>query len=191
MKILPIFLVFFFAFQFSANAQEPDFDFSRKEILEIPYPNANHARLERFAGEWRRLIVYRANPTDRIYDSEGVSNNEMILGKRFLTMRGSVEYSGSAFETFYILGYDNRFLEYVMETFDQNSTYSLRFTGSYSEENDEFVFEGFDYDLVTGDKEFVKIEIRFEREDKFVYKLFKKYDGQYDWIFESTYVKTD
>lgn len=191
MKILPILLVFFFAVQFSAYAQEPDFDFSRKEILEMPYPNANHARLERFVGEWRQLIVYRARPGEVVYDSEGVSKNEMILEKRFLKMEGSVKYSGSDFETLSIIGYDNRFKEYFLETFDQNTTYPLRFTGVYSEENDEFVFEGFDYDLLSGEKEFVKIEISFEREDKFVYKLFRKSGDKYDWFFESTYVKTD
>ena len=114
--------------------------------------------------------------------SEGVMENRMILGGRFLRSRFSGEMMGQPFEGIGIEGYDNFKKKYVSVWFDSLSTSLFVMSGNCDTRGERCTFFGEADEFLTGELgKQVKGTTRWEDADTIVFEMFDMQGGP-DWV---------
>lgn len=91
-------------------------------MIRAATPGAPHADLAKMAGTWSAKVSYWPAPGAPPEISEGVSENKMILGGRYLEQRFNGSMMGAPFEGIGYTGYDNVSKRYFGTWVDSMST---------------------------------------------------------------------
>lgn len=114
--------------------------------LSLMGPGPEHAWLDERAGQATlQMRLWPAKGAEPIV-GEGTSEAQLILGGRFLEIRGRTKIMGMESETLQVLGFDRRSGEYTLVAFDSMGTYSISARGRRDEESGNLVLRGEDYD---------------------------------------------
>ena len=133
-----IFFVFFttgVSFCYAQNLNSPESLFpgnqpvmskEQKEMQErmrkYSVPNANHEFLKSLVGSWKGDVKYWMDSKADSSESEGRSDNRMIMGGRFLEENFSSNLMGQFYEGRGVYGYDGMHKEFTGIWFDSTST---------------------------------------------------------------------
>ncbi len=95
-------------------------------------PGAPHKALASLEGSWNAKIKTWMEPNTPPMESEGTSEQKMILGGRFLQQEFTGQMMGNPFTGIGITGYDNHTKKYVSTWMDSMGTAVLLFEGTGS-----------------------------------------------------------
>ena len=98
-------------------------------MMKLAAPGPQHATLQAMEGKWKAVVKSYTAPGEPAA-SEGVSENRMILGGRYLEQRFQSTMMQQPFEGYGLTGYDNAAQRYVYLWVDNMSTSMMAGTGS-------------------------------------------------------------
>jgi Protein of unknown function (DUF1579) len=154
-------------------AQEPQMTAEQKAEMEAfmraATPGAQHSQLASSAGTWNAKVRYWPAPGAPSMDSEGVSENRMILGGRYLEQRFTGTMMGMPFEGLGYTGYDNVRKQH-WSTWVDNSTTGLM-TSWAPKGGDGLSMEGSMVDALTGKDIKVKSKVVIKSADEHVFEM--------------------
>ena len=113
----------------SAAKAAPAPDPAMAEMLKLAAPGAAHEKLKGMEGKWKAVQKSWSAPGEPTV-SEGVSENRMVMGGRFLEQRYTATSMGQPYEGYGLTGYDNRKGEYTMFWIDNLATSMMTGGGS-------------------------------------------------------------
>ena len=91
------------------------------EMMKLATPGPQHERFKESAGKWKAVVKSWNGPGEPTV-SEGVSENQVILGGRYLEQRFTSTMMGQPFEGYGLNGYDNATKRYWFIWVDNMST---------------------------------------------------------------------
>jgi hypothetical protein len=105
--------------------------------------------------------------------ANGISENRWILGGRYLQCDASAEGpAGERAESRIILGYDPRNAHYFALILDNQNSYYLQPTGTYSAASRSFILSGKERDEASGLAVTYRVLVRLEGSNRYVVELF-------------------
>jgi hypothetical protein len=114
-------------------------------------PGPEHLKLAELAGNWNFQNKVWMSPFDTTsVVVEGKAEAKMILGGRFLELKGACSVMGIPYEELLMIGFDRRCSEYTTVRFDNMGTYSVATQGPADKETGQIVMEGKDIDPIEG-----------------------------------------
>lgn len=111
-------------------------------------PCEEHTLLAKLTGKWKQDIQAWMSPDAEPMHLTATSENEMVLGGRFLMTHGTGEFMGFTSETMSMIGFDRRSNEFTIEAYDTMGTYSVGGRGPLGEDGKTAVMRGTDYDAI-------------------------------------------
>jgi hypothetical protein len=112
-----------------AKKAEPAMDPQMAEMIKNGTPNESHAKLKGMEGTWKATVKTWFAPGDPQV-SEGVSENKLILGGRYLEQRYTGNMMGMPFEGYGLTGFDVKKGVYTTYWIDNMSTAVMSATAS-------------------------------------------------------------
>lgn len=112
-----------------------------EQDMQMAAPDARHERLKMLEGEWATTSSFYMAPGQPMTGT-GTGSNRMILGGRFIELKGISEFMGMKFESLTIMGFDKRTDKYTLIGFDELGTYYVEAEGDYNESTKVFSLEG-------------------------------------------------
>jgi len=138
-------------------------------------PGPEHELLEKMAGRFRTTTRYY-QPGGEPWELEGVTDNRLILGGRFLACDAKFGKADLENESHVILGYETRYERYINVTFDTMGTYYVTAAGQYDPESRTLVMTGQDEDPMEGTRNYDFVT-RFLDGGRFVNEIVFKFPG--------------
>lgn len=155
---LILLFVFNFLFTNNLNAQL----FNQGVIKE-------HEILQKFSGEWYQVANYTA--TDgKSTTAKGTITGEILLSGTICKLQSIQGNKISVNESLIIFGYDKNLKQYYFQGYDRDGNIPTTFIGDYDPKSQRFNLETFMVDD-KGNKLLTLLELWFERDDKFIYKI--------------------
>lgn len=99
-------------------------------VMQQAQPGPAHEILKMMEGTWKQKVTSTMEP-GKPTTGAGKATHTMILGGRFLEMKGSAELFGMKVASQTILGHDNRKGKYFAYSIDELGTYAVSATGDY------------------------------------------------------------
>lgn len=103
------------------KAKMPSQEEVMAEMMKFANPGDNHKALEPLVGTWKSSSKMYMGPGEPQV-SEGTCERSWIMGGRFLLAKHTGVMAGAPFEGMEIMGYDNRFAQYVTVWIDNMGT---------------------------------------------------------------------
>jgi hypothetical protein len=105
------------------------------EAMKLGAPSDAHKKLDVFAGKWNYTAKFWMDPKKKPEVSTGTSDNNWILGGRFLqaNAKGQATKDWPAFEGMGLTGYDNVKKEYTSMWVDNMSTSTMKSTAIFDD----------------------------------------------------------
>ena len=164
-------------------------EYNLEEAMRLASPNENHQRLETdFGGSWTYDMI--TNMEGRKLSGVGSSNNNMILGGRFMLFNAEGTMLGMNVKSITIIGYDNALEKYTMIGMDELGTYYITAEGTYDVLTKTYTLDG----------SYVEPVLKRQQNYKFVFEvsdashpvgkvLFENEQGGWDEIMTMTYTR--
>jgi len=179
-QLILLISLFIFATPGLVTCQEMNDSLDQQEMMalymELAQPGEEHDLMEKLTGEWQVDMTFWMEPGGGPISSTGTAVNEMILGGRFLQMKGEGEVIGVPSENLNIVGFDRRFEVYTIVGFDTWGTYFITARGTYDEATESITMYGEDADPIMGITQKYDIVIKFVSDDKYITRIFFKDD---------------
>ncbi len=105
-------------------------------------PGAEHKRLEQFVGTWDTTVKTWMEPGAPPQESQGVSENKMALGGRFLEQHYEGRFMDQPFTGMGFTGYDNYKKKYIGTWMDSMGTAIMNSTGTADASGRTITFTG-------------------------------------------------
>jgi len=157
-------------------------------FMKLAAPGEHHAHLAKMAGKWETSVKVWMQPGAPPMESTGTSDNEMILGGRYLRSNFNGTFMGGPFEGMGIDGYDNLQQKHVGMWIDTASTTMMRFEGTCSQGGKVLETTSDVMDPMTGRMKKIKGKITLVDDNKFLYEAWEPGpDGEYFRSMEITY----
>ncbi|MGQ0722170.1 MAG: DUF1579 domain-containing protein [Candidatus Eiseniibacteriota bacterium] len=121
-----------------------------EQMMAMAAPSEAHKKLEMMAGTWTTKVKMWMDPAAPPQESEGVSENRMVLGGRWLEQRYEGTFMGGPFSGIGLTGYDNFKKQYIGMWMDTASTSSMMTTGTAGADGKTMTFTGTMDDPITG-----------------------------------------
>lgn len=115
-----------------AKKAEPAMDPQMAEMIKNGTPNESHAKLKGMEGKWKAVVKTWFAPGEP-QTSEGVSENSLILGGRYLQQRYTGTMMGQPFNGYGLTGFDVKKGVYTTFWVDDMSTAVMAATASMDE----------------------------------------------------------
>ena len=103
------------------------------EMMKLAAPGPQHERFKASVGKWKAVVKSWNGPGEPAV-SEGVSDNQLILGGRYLEQRFRSTMMGQPFEGYGLNGFDNATKRYWFMWVDNMSTGLLTGLGDLDED---------------------------------------------------------
>lgn len=152
-------------------------------------PGEPHARLAKGEGTWKMVVRSWMDPSAPPMESEGVSEQTMILDGRVLEQRIKSDMMGMPFEGLGHMGYDNVTGEYWASWLDSMSTGSFISRGTYDEEAAAITLHGEYADPMSGASIPVRAVSRHVSDDEHVFEWYETRDGAEIKTMEIVYTR--
>jgi hypothetical protein len=143
-------------------------------------PGPEHAILAELSGAWTSSVTFSFLPGGPV-TGPGSTNNQMILGGRFIQMNGVSELLGTRAGTMQIVGFDNRSRRYTLFGIDELGTYSITAEGALDSASGTIDLLGADTDPKSGHTMEFRIRISRPVDNRytFVVQYKEKKSGNY------------
>jgi hypothetical protein len=162
------------------------------KFMELATPGENHKRLDPLVGEFKGKAKVWMMPGAPPQESEGVTKNAWIMGKRWLKSDFSGQMMGQPFTGMHLLGYDNYKKKYVSVWLDEMST-GLMLSEGTADEAGKVITQHCEYDdPMTNKKQKARIVTTFIDADSYRTEMFgPSMDGSGNEVkqFEITYTR--
>lgn len=172
-KVLLVTLVLLIAIPAAAQQQQ---QMSKEEMaameayMKAATPGAPHDELAKMVGTWTTKVSYYPAPGAPAQVSDGLSENRMIMGGRYLEQRFNGSMMGAPFEGLGYTGYDNVSKQYWGTWVDSTSTGVMTSWGKTAADG-SLAMEGSMYDAMTGKQMKVKEKIVMKSADEHVFEM--------------------
>ena len=125
----------------TATSMTPD---QMNEMLKLGSPSGSHKKLEAFVGQWNYIAKMWMDPKGQPMVTTGTSNNQWILGGRFLQAiaKGAATKDFPAFEGMGLTGFDNIKQAYTSSWVDNMSTSTMEATASFDDKTNTLSEKG-------------------------------------------------
>lgn len=149
----------------------------------------HHAHLKPMAGRFDAVAKFYMDPSHPT-ESKGVSENEMVLGGRFLEQRYKGDFMGMPFEGRGLTGYNNLKQKYTAIWVDNTYTGVMTSEGTCTDGGKTMNFESNFDDPMTGKPKKSRAVIKIESNDKHSYEAHEVgEDGKEHKVMEITYTR--
>lgn len=152
-------------------------------------PGEPHARLAKGEGSWKMVVRSWMDPSAPPMESEGVSEQTMILGGRVLEQRIQSDMMGVPFDGLGHMGYDNVTGEYWASWMDSMSTGCFMSKGTYDEAAGAITLHGEYADPMGGASIAVRAVSRHVSDDEHVFEWYETRDGAEIKTMEIVYTR--
>jgi Protein of unknown function (DUF1579) len=119
-------------------------------MMKAGTPGPEHQKLDGMVGTWQTKVTMWSVPGADPMVMEGTSDNQWVLGGRYLEQRFSGSFAGMPFEGRGYTGYDNVKKQYWGTWMDNMSTSIMLSTGSVGDDGKTWTFTGTAPDPMTG-----------------------------------------
>jgi hypothetical protein len=161
-----------------------------EQMMALAAPSEAHKTLEVMAGTWMTKVKMWMDPAAPPQESEGTSENRMVLGGRWLEQRYEGTFMGGPFSGLGLTGYDNYKKQYVGMWMDTASTSSMTTTGTASADGKSMTFVGSMDDPMTGGKTEMKEVVTIVDADHHNFEMWMSGpDGKMHKAMEIQYVR--
>lgn len=150
-------------------------------------PGEYHKMLEAMAGKFDATVKYWMPGTDAPVESKATSENEMILGGRYLQQVYKGDFRGSPIEGRGIVGYDNVGQKFMAMWVDSASTDVLITDGSADSAKKTINARGTFMDSLTGKQGRLRTVTELTDADTIKYELYKTRRGKESKVLEVVY----
>lgn len=148
-------------------------------------PGENHKILNAMAGKFTATVKYWMSPDQPPTESKATSENEMILGGRYLQQKYKGDFRGSPIEGVGIVGYDNTSQKYLAIWVDSASTDVLVTEGTGDAKS--IKAKGSFTDSLTGKQGKLRTVTELVDADTVKYELYKTRRGKEAKVLEVEY----
>jgi len=176
----------------AAPAPAAQMDPAMMQAMKYGTPGEAHKMLQPFVGHWNATVRSWMKPGDKVQESQGTSDNDWVLGARYLKEKFVGTWGGQAFNGLGYVGYDNVRGEYQSVWMDNMATGMMQASGSYDAASKTLKIGGNFSCPMTGEKEkWFRSEWAVIDNDNNVYtSYFKDTDGKEFKRMEIVYKRT-
>lgn len=136
-----------------------------------PHLKPEHSYLGQFIGEWNQIYEFFPGGKAQPSFGRGVSVVKSIMNGVNIEFHSKVKYELGEVENILIIGFDDTQKKYFMLSYDSTGEMPYTALGDYDREKNVFTFKG---KREFGNSGLVELRtvIYWDREDKFIYKVF-------------------
>lgn len=177
-----------------ASANQPEGEMGMEEMMEMmrraAEPGEHHERMAPLVGTWDVEAKFWMGPGEPTV-STATSENEWLLGERYVGQHYSGKFMGMDFEGFGVLGYDKNRGEYASAWIDNLSTGVFYQHGAPADDPRKIVLEGEAYTPMG--KTRMKHVTRIVSDDKHVLTFYEPdpSTGEMRRVGELTYTRAE
>jgi hypothetical protein len=158
-----------------------------EQMEKLAQPGANHDKLKAMAGSWKATVkAFMGGPQPMI--SEGTSQNDMVLGGRYLEQRYKGTFMGKPFEGIGYTGYDNQTGMYQSVWMDNSSTWMMTSSGTMDDASKTLSLKGMATGM-DGKPMEMRTQLKWADPSTMVFTMFGNMGGQEQPMMEITYKK--
>ncbi len=152
-------------------------------------PGVPHKLLASLEGSWNAKVKAWMEPNGPPMESEGISEQKMLLGGRFLHQEFTGQMMGNPFTGIGITGYDNHTKKYVSTWLDSMGTATLVFEGTGSADGKTVTQEARYDDPIKGPVKWRSVT-RLVDENTFSFEMYEAdKSGREEKMMEITYTR--
>lgn len=155
----------------------------------IATPSESHKLLDAMAGNFTAVVKYWIAPDQPPVESKATSQNEMILGGRYLKQSYKGDFRGKPIEGMGIIGYDNVRKKYTAMWVDTSGTDMLLTEGDADAAKKTIKAQGTFKDSLTGKQGKLRTVTELVDASTIKYELYKTRSGKETKVLEVTYSK--
>ena len=170
-----------------AAKPDPAQDAVMAEMMKLGAPGAAHEKLKGMEGKWKAVQKSWYAPGEPTV-SEGVAENRLILGGRFLEQHYQGTAMGQPFEGHGLTGYDNKKGEYTVFWVDNTSTSMMTGTGSMDAAGTDLTTKAMGIGP-DGKPTELKMVTHVVDASRHVFSMYTTVDGKEQLIMEITYTR--
>ena len=157
--------------------------------LKYAAPGEAHGYFRRLEGRWRASVKFWMGPAAPPQASDGMSENTLILGGRFLQSKFMGDTPFGPFEGMSIDGYDQLGGKHIGVWLDSMGTMMMWFEGTVDESGAVREMISNHLDAATGEPAQMKSKTTIISDDEHLYEGFKKEDDGWLKNMEITYTR--
>ncbi|MBI3451219.1 MAG: DUF1579 domain-containing protein [Acidobacteria bacterium] len=157
-------------------------------MMKMGTPGAQHEALKKFAGSWKAACKMWMGPGDP-QTSEGTSENDVVLGGRFLRESFKGTFMGGPFEGMGFLGYDNLKKKYVSTWIDSLGTMIQDATGQMDKDGKVLTLHGTFTDPLTKKQSPTREVTKFVDDKSIVWEMYGTNENKEVKEMEITYTR--
>ncbi len=175
----------------AAGAKKPTQEELAAAWAKAAAPGEKHKVLEQMAGNFDAVVKYWGPGDDKPTESKATSQNEMVLGGRYLKQTYKGDFRGQPIEGMGLVGYDNTGKKYMAIWIDSASTDVLTTEGQAETENGHAIIRatGKFTDSLTGKPGKLRTNTELVNDKTIKYELYKTRGGKESKVLEVTYTK--
>lgn len=158
-----------------------------EQMEKLAQPGANHDKLKAMAGSWKATVkTFMGGPQPMT--SEGNSQNEMVLGGRYLEQRFKGTFMGKPFEGIGYTGYDNQTGVFQSVWMDNSSTWMMTSSGTMDDATKTMSLKGMATGM-DGKPMEMRTQLKWADPSTMVFTMYGNMGGQEAPMMEITYKK--
>lgn len=189
-KLTGSILVFMFVISAApAKAQEMDMQEMMKAWMEYMTPGPMHEMMSKNVGSWKTVTTFWNYPGVEPSTTEGTAEMESILGGRYFKTVHKSMVMGMPMEGWSIDAYDNGKKEFISIWIDNMGSGVAISRGTYDEKTATHHHTGIMYDSMAGEDTEFRSVIKQVNENKMVFDMYGKYNGQEFKMMEMVYTR--
>jgi len=180
-NIFKINFICLIVFIFNTNLvaqQETGMTEEQKAWMEYMRPSKIHKMLSKSVGKWKTKTTFWMTPGAEPIISEGTSQNEMIMGGRYLQSKLTGTAWGMPMEGLNLEGFDNASQMFTSIWIDNLGTGTSIAKGKYDEKNNTINYSGSMVDPMTKGEMKFRETINFIDKNLYVLKMYLNYEGK-------------
>jgi uncharacterized protein DUF1579 len=166
---------------------DPAHDAMMAEMMKLGAPGPNHARLKTMEGKWKAVVKSWFAPGEPTV-SEGMAENQLVLGGRFLEQEFKGTMMDQPFEGYGLTGYDNKKNVFTTLWIDNMGTAMTTGNGSIDAAGKELTVKSIS-DGPDGKPMEMKLVTRMVDANKHVFSMYGLLDGKEQLMMEITYTR--
>ncbi|MFA7325834.1 MAG: DUF1579 family protein [Candidatus Kapaibacterium sp.] len=149
------------------------------------YSKPSHQIFENYLGDWD--VIYATRASNGIPSGgRGEAKSVLEFGKTVLKIESKLDFLLGEINLYFIVGYDKNNSKYYFLTYDNSGETPSLYWGEYLAESKLFEFKNYDKFPSEGD---VRLEIKFERDDKFIVKSYTMIEGVEKVAIDMAFIK--
>jgi hypothetical protein len=172
----------------AAPAAKPDpaMEAAMAEMEKLAAPGPAHEKLKAFEGKWKAVQKAWLGPGEPTVN-QGISENRMILGGRYLEQRYKGTFGGKPYEGYGLTGYDNKKSMYTTMWIDTWATAAM--TGEGTMDGNQDLVVKSTADGPDGKPAEYRMVTHRADANRHVFSMFMTSNGQEQLMMEITYTK--